>query len=770
MSSLALKHKPQASLMLTTNQFRITLPETLCIFTYSLSFVPMISSDNSKLKKILVNKSRNELSRYLGRFIHCGEVILSTKDLLAGMSENSDETEESLGTDALRFNAEFDGTGYEGTILPAGKLEISQSGSFDQRALQVLNISLRNKLKLLRYVQLGSFRNHYNSSSSIPLQNFPAEIWPGYFTSINNFKGGLMLTIDTSFKLVRTDSVLESINTFLKKFGSNSHNKIKSELKNKFIMAFYGSQIMYRIDDILFDEKPTDQFPDQSKARNYIEYYEKTYQTRIKFPKQPLILARKNLKDSPVKLIPELCRMTGAESISDNSMKLKKEVSRITSLRPQEKLNQISELAFQLQSTTDPQWQMINSATPVSVPCIQLAYPSIQTSGKTHSINEKSTFNIQKFTPIKGEKLLRWQLFCYENFQKLIPDLLQGLKSASQSLNQELSKPLEVIIPQSTTLSSLSEFILSKAKQGAQLIVLVMSKNSPAYKITKSALTSSFPVPSQVVTDQSILKNDFSIYHKIYLQILCKIGGIPYTVSLPALPPYTMIVGIDVCHNTFNGKQSVLGFWASLNSTFSVGFSKAAFHGVNQEISDILTPIFIESIEKFTEANSGHKPRLILLYRDGVGNSQYAKVVNIEIPQIVAAIRQVDLNWKPEIVVVGVNKRVNQRFLLNGRNPGHGVLVDDIVVLDNWNFYLISHWTSIGTATPTHYHVVVNESKMATRCLYELTYALCYNYFNWQGGIRVPAPCMYAHKIAYLVGKHTGIEIHRELERSLHFL
>ena len=764
MSSLALKHKPQAPRMLTTNQYRITLPETLCIFTYNLSFVPIIPSDNSKLKQILVNKARNEISRHLGRFIYCGEIILSAKDLLAG------ETEEYGGLDSLRFNAEFDGSGFEGTILPAGKLEISQNENFDQRALQVLNISLRNKLKLLRYVQLGSFRNHYNSSSSIRLPNFPAEIWPGYFTSINNFKGGLMLTIDTSFKLVRTDSVLESINTLLKKFGPNSYNKIKSELKNKFIMAFYGSQIMYRIDDILFDARPTDKFPDPSIAKTYIGYYEKTYQARINFPKQPLILARKNLKDKPVRLIPELCRMTGAESISDNPIKLRKEVSRITSLRPHEKIDKISELAAQLQSTSDPQWQMINSATPVSVSCTQLAYPSIQTSGKTHSITEKSTFNIHKFIPIKGEKCSRWQLFYYENFQNLIPDLLQGLKSASLSLNQELTKPLQVVIPQSTPNSSLSEFILSNLKQGAQLIVLVIKKNSPSYKIIKTALTSSFPVPSQVIIDQSIERNDSSIYNKIFIQILCKIGGIPWTVSLPSLPPYTMIVGIDVCHNTFNGEQSVLGFWASLNSSFTIGYSKAAFHGVNQEISDILTPIFIESIEKFTEVNSGQKPRMILLYRDGVGNSQYVKVVNVEIPQIVAAIKEVDLNWKPEIVVVGVNKRVNQRFFLNGKNPGHGVLVDDVVVLDNLNFYLMSHWTSIGTVTPTHYHVVVNESKMETKCLYELTYALCYSYFNWQGGIRVPAPCMYAHKIAYLVGKYTGIEIDRQLERSLHFL
>jgi len=34
-----------------------------------------------------------------------------------------------------------------------------------------------------------------------------------------------------------------------------------------------------------------------------------------------------------------------------------------------------------------------------------------------------------------------------------------------------------------------------------------------------------------------------------------------------------------------------------------------------------------------------------------------------------------------------------------------------------------------------------------------LTFNLCFYYFNWSGAIKVPAPCMYAHKIAELYNK-----------------
>jgi len=53
-----------------------------------------------------------------------------------------------------------------------------------------------------------------------------------------------------------------------------------------------------------------------------------------------------------------------------------------------------------------------------------------------------------------------------------------------------------------------------------------------------------------------------------------------------------------------------------------------------------------------------------------------------------------------------------------------------------------------GCVLPTHFHVPLNESSMKKIDLQQLTYALCYFYYNWAGPIKVPAPCQYAHKIA----------------------
>jgi hypothetical protein len=41
-------------------------------------------------------------------------------------------------------------------------------------------------------------------------------------------------------------------------------------------------------------------------------------------------------------------------------------------------------------------------------------------------------------------------------------------------------------------------------------------------------------------------------------------------------------------------------------------------------------------------------------------------------------------------------------------------------------------------------------SDMTKETLERLTFSLCHYYFNWAGPIKVPAPCMYAHKLAEL--------------------
>lgn len=126
-----------------------------------------------------------------------------------------------------------------------------------------------------------------------------------------------------------------------------------------------------------------------------------------------------------------------------------------------------------------------------------------------------------------------------------------------------------------------------------------------------------------------------------------------------------------------------------------------------------------------------------------------------EIPQLTAAIEQVDRNIK--LMVLIVNKRVSQRFFNNGghrlNNPDPGTVISQGVVSeDSYDFYLVSTLSRQGVVSPTHYTVIYDTIKDAQEKVQLLTYKLCFTYYNVSGSIKVPAPIQYASRLASLVG------------------
>lgn len=131
-----------------------------------------------------------------------------------------------------------------------------------------------------------------------------------------------------------------------------------------------------------------------------------------------------------------------------------------------------------------------------------------------------------------------------------------------------------------------------------------------------------------------------------------------------------------------------------------------------------------------------------------------------------------------------MNKRITQRFFLeddrgNLVNPPSGSCIDEVIVENSdsnieYDFYLVPQTTTQGCVLPTHFYVAFNDSPLKKDTIEQLTYDLCHYYFNWAGAIKVPAPCMYAHKIAELymnIGKDAKTShFSQRIQESLHFL
>jgi len=167
-------------------------------------------------------------------------------------------------------------------------------------------------------------------------------------------------------------------------------------------------------------------------------------------------------------------------------------------------------------------------------------------------------------------------------------------------------------------------------------------------------------------------------------------------------------------------------------------------------------------------------PKHIFIYRDGVGDSMRKQVIDQELEQLHNIIsveyglvqvegQEVERQDPPEITLIIVNKRVRQRFFQqtihhNGsnfiENPPQGTYVDQgfveqsEVVDGKFDFFLVPHSVTQGSVKPTHFYVAKNSSKISKMAILNFTYALCYNYYNWNDAIKIPAPCMLADKIA----------------------
>ncbi|KAI3894514.1 hypothetical protein MKX03_005374 [Papaver bracteatum] len=158
-----------------------------------------------------------------------------------------------------------------------------------------------------------------------------------------------------------------------------------------------------------------------------------------------------------------------------------------------------------------------------------------------------------------------------------------------------------------------------------------------------------------------------------------------------------------------------------------------------------------ELLLDFYHSSKGQKPEQIIIFRDGVSESQFNQVLNIELDQIIEACKELDAEWKPKFTVIIAQKNHHTKFFQKGSpdNVPPGTVIDkQICHPRNNDFYLCAHAGMIGTTRPTHYHVLWDEIGFSADNLQELVHSLSYVYQRSTTAISVVAPVCYAHLAA----------------------
>ena len=151
-------------------------------------------------------------------------------------------------------------------------------------------------------------------------------------------------------------------------------------------------------------------------------------------------------------------------------------------------------------------------------------------------------------------------------------------------------------------------------------------------------------------------------------------------------------------------------------------------------------------------------PRKLIVYRDGLSDSQQRLALNFEIPAINAALEDYPGVGFAYIIA---NKKVSCRFFPKDRDgkikgPEPGMIIDKDITSKSThkNFYMVSQLSRQGAAAPSHYHILYMNEKMNSEeeKIIKLTYKLCYLYFHINAGIKIPAPIQYAERCGALLG------------------
>ncbi|XP_048478794.1 piwi-like protein Ago3 [Plutella xylostella] len=702
----------------------------------------------------------------------------------------------------------FDGTTlYLPHGLPAPVTELVSTNPFDNSKVKVTIIFRRNRklsemihiynvlfkqiMKDLQLVRFG--RQHFNEHAAIQIPQHKLEVWPGYVTAVDEYEGGLMLTLDSTHRVLRTQSVLSLIQEEVQRNGADWKKSVSEILIGCSVMTTYNKKL-FRVDSIDDSLTPRSTFvktqDGQEVKVSFVDYYKKNYGIDIMDMDQPMLISRDTKRmpgsekptDFMICLVPELCQMTGLTDNQRSNFRLMKDVATYTRITPNQRHAAFKQyiknvLANDTAKSRLAGWGLSLAPDTVNLtartlPPEQLMFGNnVKLPGKP---NADWNGDVTKYPVMQAVDIMRWVILYTKKDQQVANDFLDTIMRCSRPMGVNITKPDMILLPTDRTDSYVTA--LKKVfTTGLQLVVAICpTARDDRYSAIKKICCADNPVPSQVINARTLMNQQKvrSITQKILLQINCKLGGTLWAVSMPYKT--AMIIGIDSYHDASRKKSSVCAFIASYNRSMTQWYSRAVFQERGQEIVDGLKSCLLDSLKQYLRVN-GVLPDRIIIYRDGVGDGQLKIIQSYEIPQMQVCFTAMETSYKPSLTYIVVQKRINTRIFAKTHggfeNPPPGTVLDHSVTRRDWyDFLIASQKVNQGTVTPTHYVVVHDDSEMTPDQCQRLTYKMCHLYYNWPGTVRVPAPCQYAHKLAFLVGQSMHQEPSEMLADKLFFL
>lgn len=651
----------------------------------------------------------------------------------------------------------------------------------DYHYMQFFNILMRQCLDNLKLQLVG--RYYYDPSARIKLDEHQLEVWPGYVTSIRQHENELLLCAEITHKVMRQDTAYSLLERCCTSDSSNFQRQFKQEILGSIVLTTYNNKT-YQVGDVDFTVTPATVFNWNGVRTSYADYFSQKYKVKIRDMSQPMLVSlRKKChlwsgEDYLIYLVPELCCMTGLSEQMRKNFLLMRDLADCTRLVPSQRMDRLQHFNRCLKTNSMiaeelKNWNMQLSEYLLTLSGRILPSENIILGSQVRCGTGKAcdwTRELRLHPMLVPQEIDSWAVIMPNRQRRDVQQFISALRAAGCSMELRLSDPAYVEVHDIRIASYVKAVDTVLRSCNPRLIFVVLPNNRlDLYSAIKKKCCVECPVPTQMILNKNLAsRNVKSIATKVAIQINCKIGGAPWTVDIPLQG--LMVVGMDVCNDTTQG-TSISVLVASLNKQMSRYFSAVGIYRTSKELTNELSTNFCRAIHKYREHNQGCLPQRIVIYRDGVGEGQIRYVYEHEVGTLKMNLEQMYGGKVYKMAFIIVTKRINTRLFCDGNNPPPGTVVDDVITLpERYDFFLVSQSVQQGTVSPTSYNVISDNLQLEPDKLQRLSYKLTHLYFNWSGTVRVPAPCQYAHKLAYLVGQAIHKPPSSELDQLLYFL
>jgi aubergine-like protein len=381
----------------------------------------------------------------------------------------------------------------------------------DYHYIQFFNIVLRRcmegmELQLVR-------RDYFDPKARIEMKQYKLELWPGYVTTIKQCENSVMLCCEISHKVLRMDTVLEQIALISTRNRTNYRAACEKELLGKIVMTRYNNET-YRIDDIAWEQHPTDSFESRKGGPlTFIQYYQDKYGRTIRDGKQPLIVSMPTKQDqragivTPRLLVPELCNMTGLTDDQRADFNLMKAMGEYTRQDPEKRTRALKQFATRLENSVKAKevmakWNLRFSQDLASFRARCLDPEEILGAGsskfKYKVDNADWSPAFRQWKQLSAPVLKKWVVLYPPKSGDSTKEFISCMKKVSPSLGMVIDQPKVFELPDQRPATYVQE--LNKVMEmGPNLVMIVIPNNKgDHYSVVKKICCIESPVPSQV--------------------------------------------------------------------------------------------------------------------------------------------------------------------------------------------------------------------------------------------------------------------------------